>query len=138
MRPIDFAKAAGLGAMIFVIDVLIALGLVYACGMIFEPGHTEAYYEQAAVPMARWSTRIFGTALMLGTAWFFGRRQPQRNAYAFGALLVFFYAFYDGAIVLFAGFFTLGIAVTMLLKFIGALAGAFLARHRPRRFSEFT
>jgi len=41
---------------------------------------------------------------------------------------VFFYAFFDGAIVLFAGFFTLGIAVTMLLKLIGAAAGAYLAR----------
>ena len=128
MRPIDFAKAAGLGAAIFVIDVLIAIAVTYAWGMIFEPGHTEAFYEQAAVPMARWSTRIVGTAMMLGTAWFCARRQPKRNAYAFGALLVFFYAFFDGAIVLFAGFFTLGIAVTMLLKLIGALAGAYLAR----------
>jgi hypothetical protein len=118
MRPIDFAKAAGLGAMIFIIDVLIAFGAMYAWGAIFEPGHTEAFYEQAAVPMA----------MMLTAAWFFARRNPPRNAYAFGALLVFFYAFFDGAIVLFAGFFTLGIAISMLLKLIGALAGAFLAR----------
>ena len=68
MRPIDFAKAAGLGAIILVIDV------------------------------------------------------------TYAALLVFFYAFFDGASVAFAGFFTLGIAVTMLLKLIGALPGAFLAR----------
>ncbi len=128
MRPLDFAKAAGLGALIFIIDVLIAFGTLYAWGAIFEPGHAEAFYEQAAVPMARWSTRIAGTAMMLSAAWFFARRNPTRNAYAFGALLVFFYAFFDGAIVLFAGFFTLGIAVSMLLKLIGALSGAYLAR----------
>lgn len=131
MRPLDFAKAAGLGAIIFIVDVLIAFGAMYAWGAIFEPGHTDAFYEQAAVPMARWSTRTAGTAMMLFAAWYFGRRNPARNAYAFGALLVFFYAFVDGAIVLFAGFFTLGIAVSMLLKLVGALAGAHLAR-RPR------
>jgi hypothetical protein len=128
MRPIDVAKAAGLGAVIFIIDVLIAFAAMYAWGMIFKPGETEAFYAQAAVPMARWSTRTVGTAMILGTAWFCARRRPQRNAYAFGALIVFFYAFFDGAIVLFAGFFTLGIAVTMALKLIGALAGAYLAR----------
>jgi hypothetical protein len=128
MRPLDVAKAAGLGAAIFIIDVLIAFGAMYAWGMIFQPGHSEAFYEQAAVPMARWSTRTVGTAMILGVTWFCGRRKPQRNAYAFGALIVFFYAFFDGAIVLFAGFFTLGIAVTMLLKLIGAAAGAYLAR----------
>jgi hypothetical protein len=128
MRPIDVAKAAGLGAVIFIIDVLIAFGAMYAWGMIFQPGHSEAFYEQAAVPMARWSTRTVGTAMILGVAWFCGRRNLKRNAYAFGALIVFFYAFFDGAIVLFAGFFTLGIAVTMLLKFIGAATGAYLAR----------
>ncbi|HWX80325.1 MAG TPA: hypothetical protein VNZ02_09550 [Steroidobacteraceae bacterium] len=128
MRPLDVAKAAGLGAVIFIIDVLIAFGAMYAWGMIFQPGHSEAFYEQAAVPMARWSTRTVGTAMILGVTWFCGRRKPQRNAYAFGALIVFFYAFFDGAIVLFAGFFTLGIAVTMLLKLIGAAAGAYLAR----------
>jgi hypothetical protein len=128
MRPLDVPKAAGLGAVIFIIDVLIAFGTMYAWGMIFEPGHTEAFYEQAAVPMARWSTRTVGTAMIMGVTWFCARRKPARNAYAFGALIVFFYAFFDGAIVLFAGFFTLGIAVTMLLKLIGAAAGAYLAR----------
>lgn len=131
MRPLDFAKAAGLGTIIFIVDVLIAFGAMYAWGAIFEPGHTDAFYEQAAVPMARWSTRTVGTTMMLFAAWYFGRRNPARNAYAFGALLVFFYALVDGAIVLFAGFFTLGIAVSMLLKLVGALAGAHLAR-RPR------
>jgi len=128
MRPVDFAKAAGLGAIIFIIDVLIAFAAMYAWGAIFEPGHTEAFYERAAVPMARWSTRTVGTAMMLIAAWYFGRRNPARNTYAFGALLVFFYAFADGAIVLFREFFTLGIAVSMLFKLIGALAGAHLAR----------
>jgi hypothetical protein len=130
MRPLDVAKAAGLGAAIFIIDVLIAFGAMYAWGMIIEPGHSEAFYDQAAVPMARWSTRTVGTAMVFAVAWFCGRRNLKRNAYAFGALIVFFYAFVDGAIVLFAGFFTLGIAVTMLLKLIGAMAGAYLARKR--------
>ena len=114
--------------MILVIDVLIAFAVMYGWGISFAPGHTQAYYEQAAVPIARWSARTIGTALMLAAAWLSARLRADRNAYAYAATLVFFYAFFDGASVAFAGFFTLGIALTMLIKLIGALAGAYLAR----------
>jgi hypothetical protein len=128
MRPTDFAKAVGLGAAILVIDVLLAFAVVYAWGIFVAPGHTTAYYEDAAVPIARWSARTIGTALMFAAAWLSARRRPDRNAYAYAVTLVFFYAFFDGASVAFAGFFTLGIALTMLIKLIGALAGAYVSR----------
>jgi hypothetical protein len=130
VKPLDYLKAAGLALLVLAIDVLIAFGVVYAWGSFLEPGHTQAFYETAGVPMARWSTRIAGTALMAGAAWLFARRSPQRNAYAFATVVVFFYAFFDGASVLFAGFFTWSMALTMLLKLIAGLAGAYVARGR--------
>ncbi|MGO9930468.1 MAG: hypothetical protein ACLPV8_01445 [Steroidobacteraceae bacterium] len=133
MRPIDVAKAFGVAALVFVLDVLIAIALVYGWAIFIEPGHDQSYYETAALPIARWSTRSAGTALMFGAAWFSARRRPQRNAYVYAALLVFFYAFIDGVSAAFVGFFTLSIALAMLLKLIGALAGAYLARTRRSR-----
>jgi hypothetical protein len=41
--------------------------------------------------------------------------------------LVVFYALFDGASVAFQGFFTLGFELTILIKVIGSLAGAFAA-----------
>jgi hypothetical protein len=130
MKPVDYLKAAGLALLVLAIDVLIAFGVVYAWGRLLEPNHSQAFYETAAVPMARWSTRIAGTALMGGAAWLFARRRPQRNAYAFAAVVVFFYAFFDGASVAFVGFFTLSMALTLLLKLLAGLAGAYAARCR--------
>lgn len=125
MKPIDFANAAGLAAL--VIDVLIAIGVVFAWGVLVEPGHPSAYYQTAGIPVARWSTRIAGTALVSGAAWLFAKRRPRRNAWLFAVSLTAFYAFLDGASAGFADFFTLSIALTMLLKLLGALTGAFVA-----------
>jgi hypothetical protein len=41
--------------------------------------------------------------------------------------LVVFYAILDGASVGFQGFFKLGFALTILIKVVGSLAGAFVA-----------
>jgi hypothetical protein len=128
MKPIDFAKAAGVALLVLALDILIAVAVVYVWGYTFEPGHSQSYYQTAGVPIARWSTRIAGTALMFGAAWLCAKRRPQRNPVFFAAMLVFFYALYDGATVAFADFFTLGIALTLLLKLLGAFAGAFVGR----------
>jgi hypothetical protein len=126
MKPMEILRAAGLAFLVLLIDVLIAVGVVYAWGKFFAPGHTQVYYETAGIPIARWSTRIAGTALIFGASWLAIRQRPKRNAYLFAVALVFFYAFLDGASVAFADFFTLSIAFTMLLKLGGALAGAYL------------
>jgi hypothetical protein len=128
MKPMDFLKAAGLALLLLATDILIAVAVVYVWGYTFEPGHAQSYYQTAGVPIARWSTRIAGTALMFGAAWLFAKKRPQRNPFLFAATLVFFYTLYDGATVTFADFFTLSIGLTMLLKLLGALAGAFVAR----------
>lgn len=126
MKPIDFAKAAGIAAIVLAIDVLIAIGVVFVWGTTFEPGHPRSFYATAGVPIARWSTRIAGTALIFGAGWLFARRQPERNAVIFAATMVAFYALFDGASVAFQGFFTRGVAITMLLKLVAGVAGAFV------------
>ena len=57
MKPIDFAKAAGIAALVLGIDVLFAIGVVFAWSILFEPGHPRAYYETQGIPIARWSRR---------------------------------------------------------------------------------
>lgn len=129
----DFAKAAGLAAVVLVIDVLVAIAVVFAWGVLVEPGHPRAYYETAGVPIARWSTRVVGTALIFAAAWLFSARNPERNPILFGVALVALYAFFDGASVEFVGFFTASFALTMSLKLLAALAGAFVALRTKQR-----
>jgi hypothetical protein len=128
MRLIDLARAAGLAALVLLLDILIAIGVVWLWSALVEPGHPSSYYATAGVPIARWSTRIVGTSLVFATVWWFSRRRPDRNAYLFAVTLVVCYAFLDGASVAFDGFFSAGIALTMLLKLLGGLRGALIAR----------
>jgi hypothetical protein len=127
VKPADFAKAAGIAALVLVVDVLIAVGVVFAWSIFVAPGHSRAYYQTAGIPVAQWSTRIAGTALIFGAAWLSAKRRPDRNAYLFAVALVVFYAILNGSSVGFQGVFTLGFALTILIKVIGSLAGAFVA-----------
>jgi hypothetical protein len=127
VKPTDCAKAAGVALLVLVIDVLIAVGVVFAWSIFVAPGHSRAYYQTAGIPVAQWSTRIAGTALIFGAAWLSAKRQPERNAYLFAVVLAAFYAILDGASVGFQGVFGLGFGLTILIKVIGSLAGAFAA-----------
>lgn len=126
MKPIDYAKAFGIAAAVLILDVLIAIGVVYLWA-VSTPGHSQDYYDTAGIDVARISTRIVGTALLFAAAWLFGRRNPNRNAYAFAIALAVFYAFLDAASVAFKDVFVASFAVTMALKLVGSLVGAWLA-----------
>jgi hypothetical protein len=131
MKPMEYFRAAGLAFLILLIDVLMAVAAVYVWGKYFQPGHTQDYYESAGIPIARWSSRVFGSALIFAAAWLAVHRQPQRSAYLFAIALVFFYAVLDGASNAFEGFFRWSIAVTLFIKLLAALTGAHLAKtHR--------
>ena len=127
MKRADFAKAAGMATLVLVVDVLVAVAVVFAWSIFVEPGHSRAYYQTAGIPIAQWSTRIAGTALIFGAVWLSAKRRPDRDAYLFAVAMVVFYTILDGASVGFQGVFTLGFALTILLKIIGGLAGAFVA-----------
>ena len=127
MILMDFVKAFGVAILLLIIDVLIAFCVVYVYVSLTDPGHTQAYYVTTGVPIARWSTRIAGTALILGAAWFFGMRRPLRNAWMFAVTVTAFYALVDAASVHFAGVATISFGLTIGLKLAGGLAGAWLA-----------
>jgi hypothetical protein len=127
MKPIDYAKAAGIAAVVLIVDVLVAVGVVFAWASFVAPGHPRAYYASAGLPIALLSTRIFGTALIFAACWWATRRDPQRNALWFAVILVVCYAVLDGASIAFQGFFVGGTVITMLLKLAAGIAGAQIA-----------
>jgi len=127
MKPVDSMKAAGTAAAVLILDVLLAVGVVYLWAIYINPGHPRAYYASAGVPIARLSTRILGTALIFAASWWSARRNPERNAVGFGVVLVIYYALMDGVSVGFQGFFTPEIAITILLKLAAGIAGGVVA-----------
>lgn len=133
MKPIDFAKALGIAAAVFILDLLLAIGLVYLWFRFMVPGHSHAYYQKESVRLALLSTRVVGTALIFCACWWSARRNPQRHALAFALTLVICYALIDGATAAFKGFFSVPFGITMLLKLAAAIAGALVAvKRRPR------
>jgi hypothetical protein len=126
MKPSDYARAAGVGAAVLILDVLLAFTVVYAWGTLFEPGRDTDYYLAAAIPIARLCSRIIGTTLMCAAAAICAYRKPTRNAYAFALAMVCFYAFFDAASAAFQQAFTLSFGLTMLIKLLAALGGAWL------------
>jgi hypothetical protein len=133
MKPLDYAKAAGIAALVLIVDVLLAFGVVYVWALLIEPGHPRAYYASAGIPVALWSTRILGTALIFAACWWSARRNPQRNAVLFAVIVVICYALLDGASVAFEAFLTVGTAITMLLKLAAGIAGALASKPREPR-----
>lgn len=127
MPPMEFLRAAGLAFLILLIDVVLAVVVVYVWGTYSHPGQSQAFYETAGISVARASTRILGSALIFFAAWAAARGRPQRRPYRFALALAFFYALLDGASVAFEDFFTASMAFTLSLKLIAALGGAGLA-----------
>jgi hypothetical protein len=130
MKPIDFAKAAGVAMIIMVVNVLISILVITVYSYSIAPGHDAAFYEAAAQRIAPWSSVVFGAPLCFVAAYHLGRRHPDRNATVFAAVFVGVYAVVDLAILFASGGLSslLGIVVLSLTtKLIGALIGARLA-----------
>lgn len=132
MKPTDWAKAAGVGALVLIVDVMFAFIVVYAWGTLFERGHDTQFYYTAAIPIARLCTRTAGTGLMFLAVAFFSYRRPERNPYLFSMAVVFFYALFDTASAGFRGAFSLSFGITIGLKLLAGLLGAY-ASVRVRR-----
>jgi hypothetical protein len=130
MKLIDFAKAAGIAVALLVLNVLIAILIVLGYRFFIEPGHPDAFYEEAALRIAPWCSHIFGTALFLGAGYLFTKRNPQRNGFLFALTFTVFYAIIDAASVGFAGLLSVEFALSMLAKLLAALGGAFFAARK--------
>ena len=49
MKPIDYAKALGVAAQVLILDVLIALGVVYLYVALVNPGRPGVYYGTVGI-----------------------------------------------------------------------------------------
>jgi hypothetical protein len=127
MRWLDVAKAAGVAALVLIIDRFAVFVVVYAWATFIESGHPLSYYHTAVIPIALWSTRVFGTALVFGAAWLLAKCNPERNTILFSTSVVLFYSLFDLAQMGFTNFFTIGVALTMSLRLVAALAGGLVA-----------
>jgi hypothetical protein len=136
MKPIDFARAAGVAVLLLALNVLISIFVVLGYSVLVEPGHPKEFYDAAAQRIAPWCSHIAGTALFLGAGYLFTRRRPQRNGFWFAGAVTLFYALIDAATVGFVGAFAPSFVLSLLAKLIAALAGAFLAMRRRRDPAE--
>ena len=130
MKPIDFAKAAGVALVILIINVIISILVVLFYSFFINPGHPRAYYDEAAKWIAPWCSYIGGTALFLIAGYYFARHNPARNPFLFALTFTLLYMIIDGATVKFKGIFNWQEGLAMLVKLLAALAGAYLATQR--------
>lgn len=126
MKPIDFAKAAGVACLLLVLNVLFSIPVILVYRFFIEPGHPSEFYDQAAMRIAPWCSYITGTALFFIASFFLAKRRPKRNGFLFAATFTGLYAFIDAATVGFA--VNIGAEfVSLSAKLLAALTGAFLA-----------
>ena len=131
MQPLDYAKAAGCAVGLLVLNVVIAVFAVGIYSIFVKPGQTQEFYEAAALRIAPWSSHTAGTAIFLAAGYIFAKRKPQRNGLWFAACFTFLYAVIDGATVGFVGVLNAEFGLSMIVKLIAALLGAFAARKTP-------
>ena len=127
MKPIDYAKAAGVALLLLVLNVLLSIPVILFYSLVIDPGHPPEYYNKAALRIAPWCSHITGTFLFFLAGYFLAKRRPGRNGFLFAATFTGLYAFIDAAVVGFVGVFAIEFALSMLAKLLASLAGAFLA-----------
>lgn len=139
MRPLDFLKAAGIALAVMTLTIAASFPMVFVYATFFEPGHPQAFYNEAAKWIAPWSSHIFGPILFLVFNYFLARRRPARNALAFAVATIGMYVLIDfGISLLFvpaSAFLTPTVALSLAAKLVGALAGGWLGsrarQHTP-------
>lgn len=128
MKPIDYLKAAGVALAVLTLTVAASFPMVFFYATFIEPGHPQAFYNEAAKWIAPWSSHVLGPILFFAFNYALARRNPGRKAVAFAAATIGFYILIDFGIMLSfvpaSAFLTLTVALSLAAKLIGALAGA--------------
>lgn len=118
----------GVAVGLLAISLLFAVVVVKVYALLIEPGHPQAFYDEAAQRIAPWCSHIAGTALFFAAGWLFAARRPDRNGLRFAVAFSAFYAVIDAAMVGFVGVLQVEFALSMLAKLAAATAGACVAR----------
>jgi hypothetical protein len=88
MKPIDFAKALGLGALVMALNLALLFGLGFFHDTVLEPGRTPAYYMTVYPKIGAVSAPTGAIAMLFLVGWRLAGRRPGRNPYGF-ALAVY-------------------------------------------------
>ncbi len=133
MKPIDYLKALGVGFATLVIAMAASYPMVGFYAYFIEPGHPQEFYNQSALWIAPWSSHILGPLVFFAFNYRMARLSPGRNAIAFAVACVVLYTIVDFSTIPAMGgelrsVFTLKIFSWLLVKLLGALAGAHLGR----------
>ncbi|WP_293904269.1 hypothetical protein [Phenylobacterium sp.] len=136
MKPIDIAKALGVGLAVLVLNLLATTAIITAYAVLVAPGHPPAFYQAAAPRIGAWSGPAGGVLLLFAASWWLGRRRRERNALLFAAAVGVAYGLVDlgsgAAMAGAAAMANVTFAVSMLLALLAALAGGLLASRKGR------
>ena len=134
MKPIDYAKAAGLAVLVLAANLLITVAVVFSYSQAFARGRSPEFYNELALRIATWSAPAGGALLMFAVGYLFGRRRPERNAIAFALTVFLIYVVIDLASGLAMGpvadMLTPKVLASLTVTGLGGLAGAMLAARR--------
>jgi hypothetical protein len=134
MKALDFVKAVAVTLLIMAADVLVGYVVVTGYVLLVGSGNFNEV-SVAAMRIAPWSSRLIGPLIFCAAAYLCARRRPQRNPFLFAAAFSVGYVIVEGISIRMVvgsvvGLFTGIIALSMLAKFLGALAGAYIATRR--------
>jgi low temperature requirement protein LtrA len=134
MKLIDFLKAAGVGLGVMALTVAASFPMIFIYATFIEPGHPQAFYNDAAQWIAPWSSHVLGPILFLVFNFWMARRKPERNAIAFALATIALYVLIDfGMMLPFApvsAFASPAVALSLTAKLAGALIGAWLGARK--------
>lgn len=136
MKPVDYLKAAGVGLSVMILTIAASFPMVFVYATFVEPGHPQAFYNEAAKWIAPWSSHILGPILFFTFNFWLARRNSSRNAATFAVATIILYILIDFGLTLpfvpASAFFSQTVLLSLIGKLIAALAGAQLgSRRRP-------
>jgi hypothetical protein len=123
MKPVDYAKAFGLGVAALALNLLVLVAVVFVYANLVNPGQPQEFYSQIAPQFGRWTAPFAGPLLIFLLVWAFSRRRPERNAYVFGVAVFASYLIVDLGV----GLATAPASSFLRLPFFAGMAGSALA-----------
>lgn len=135
MRPIDYAKALGVGVAVLALNMLITTLAITVYSLVIKPGQPQGHYAEMAPEIGTWTGPAGGIALMFAAGFLLARRRPERNGLFFVAMAWGFYTAIDVGLALALApvasmLFTPALALLLTGVLAAGLVGAGLARRR--------
>src|SRR6476659_4138851 len=98
MKPLDFPKALGLGALILALNLALVFGLGFFHDTVLEPGRTPEYYKTVYPKIGAVAAPIGAIVMLFLVGWRLAGRRPGRNPYAFALAVYVAYFAIDTAL----------------------------------------